>query len=70
MADAVARREWWKIALFTVQPGACRVGRRLALSGSGYGNPWFDVLVKPPFVPPGWCSARLDDAYTLRHRWR
>jgi tryptophan-rich sensory protein len=24
------------------------------LSNSGYGNPWFDALVKPSFMPPGW----------------
>jgi benzodiazapine receptor len=24
------------------------------LSGSGYGNAWFDALVKPFFMPPGW----------------
>jgi tryptophan-rich sensory protein len=24
------------------------------LSGSGYGNPWFDGLLKPAFMPPGW----------------
>ena len=24
------------------------------LSGSGYGNPWFDALEKPAFMPPGW----------------
>lgn len=24
------------------------------LSGSGYGNPWFDALVKPEIMPPGW----------------
>ena len=24
------------------------------LAGSGYGNPWFDTLVKPSFMPPGW----------------
>jgi translocator protein len=24
------------------------------LSGSGYGNAWFDGLQKPPFMPPGW----------------
>ncbi len=23
-------------------------------SGSGYGNPWFDALVKPELMPPGW----------------
>lgn len=24
------------------------------LSGSGYGNPWFDALAKPEFMPAGW----------------
>jgi tryptophan-rich sensory protein len=24
------------------------------LAGSGYGNPWFDALTKPAFMPPGW----------------
>ncbi len=24
------------------------------LSNSGFGNPWFDALVKPGFMPPGW----------------
>jgi tryptophan-rich sensory protein len=24
------------------------------LSGSGYGNPWFDAIAKPWFMPPGW----------------
>jgi translocator protein len=23
-------------------------------SNSGYGNPWFDALTKPSFMPPGW----------------
>jgi benzodiazapine receptor len=23
-------------------------------AGSGYGNPWFDALAKPSFMPPGW----------------
>ena len=23
-------------------------------AGSGYGNPWFDMLEKPAFMPPGW----------------
>lgn len=27
------------------------------LSDSGYGNPWFDALAKPGFVPPGWVFA-------------
>lgn len=25
-----------------------------SLSGSGYGNPWFDALKKPAIMPPGW----------------
>ncbi|TVV76864.1 TspO/MBR family protein [Sphingomonas solaris] len=24
------------------------------LANSGFGNPWFDALVKPSFMPPGW----------------
>ena len=24
------------------------------LSNSGYGNPWFDALIKPEIMPPGW----------------
>lgn len=24
------------------------------LAGSGYGDPWFDALAKPGFMPPGW----------------
>lgn len=24
------------------------------ISNSGYGNPWFDALVKPAIMPPGW----------------
>jgi len=24
------------------------------ISGSGYGNAWFDALAKPAFMPPGW----------------
>ena len=23
-------------------------------SGAGYGNPWFDALIKPDIMPPGW----------------
>lgn len=47
--------EWdWRIALITV-PLLVGLGSLSGwLSGSGYGNPWFDALVKPPFMPPGW----------------
>ena len=24
------------------------------IANSGYGNPWFDALTKPDFMPPGW----------------
>lgn len=24
------------------------------VAGSGFGNPWFDALAKPSFMPPGW----------------
>lgn len=24
------------------------------VSNSGYGNPWFDALIKPAIMPPGW----------------
>lgn len=27
------------------------------LSGSGYGNPWFDALAKPAIMPSGWVFA-------------
>jgi tryptophan-rich sensory protein len=53
MADAVQRRDWWKLAL------VCVVGIELlgGLSGwlaqSSDGNPWFDALAKPSFMPPG-----------------
>jgi benzodiazapine receptor len=55
MADAAMEtRGWGKFALLTV-PAIVLVGSASGwLSGSGYGNAWFDGLVKPPFMPPGW----------------
>lgn len=54
MTETAARTEWWKIALLTV-PAIVLAGSASGwLSGSGYGNPWFDALVKPAFMPPGW----------------
>ena len=54
MAEAAARREWWHYALVTV-PAIVLLGSASGwLSGSGYGNPWFDQLEKPFFMPPGW----------------
>ena len=54
MAEAVERRPWWRFALVTV-PAIVLLGSASGwLSGSGYGNPWFDELTKPFFMPPGW----------------
>ena len=54
MAEAIERREWWKIALVTV-PAIVLAGSASGwLSNSGYGNDWFDGLTKPFFMPPGW----------------
>lgn len=54
MAEAKERRRWWKTALITV-PAIVLAGSLSGfLSDSGYGNPWFDGLIKPFFMPPGW----------------
>lgn len=54
MTDFAGRRDWRRIALFTV-PAILIAGSASGwLSNSGYGNPWFDALVKPGFMPPGW----------------
>jgi tryptophan-rich sensory protein len=54
MAETASRRTFWKIALVTV--AAIEVLGSLSgwVSNSGYGNPWFDALQKPSFMPPGW----------------
>ena len=66
MAEAAEPREWWKIALIAV-PAIVLAGSASGwLSGSGYGNLWFDRLVKPPFMPPGWVfGAAWTTLYTL-----
>jgi translocator protein len=67
MAETAAeRREWWKYALVTV-PAIVVAGSASGwLSGSGYGNPWFDGLGKPTFMPPGWMfGAAWTTLYTL-----
>ncbi|MES1997592.1 MAG: TspO/MBR family protein [Pseudomonadota bacterium] len=47
-------RPWARIALLTV-PALILLGSASGwLSNSGYGNGWFDALVKPSFMPPGW----------------
>jgi benzodiazapine receptor len=48
------RMSFLRYALFTV-PAVVLLGTLSGrLSGAGYGNPWFDALVKPAFMPPGW----------------
>jgi tryptophan-rich sensory protein len=52
--QATPGRSWSRIAILTV-PAIVLAGSASGwLSGSGYGNPWFDALVKPSFMPPGW----------------
>lgn len=54
MAEAAGRREWWQYALVTV-PAIVLLGSLAGwLPNSGYGNPWFEALDKPFFMPPGW----------------
>ena len=66
MAEAVERTDWWKIALITV-PAIVLAGSASGwLSNSGYSNPWFDGLVKPWFMPPGWAfGAAWTTLYTF-----
>ena len=54
MAAAVEQRSWWRFAIVTVPAIVLLGSARGWLSGSGYGNPWFDALTKPFFMPPGW----------------
>lgn len=45
---------FWRKALVTV-PVVLVLGMASGrLSNSGFGNPWFDALVKPEAMPPGW----------------
>lgn len=54
MAETVERRSWWKIAVIAVIAIELLGGASGWVSQSGYGNPWFDALQKPSFMPPGW----------------
>jgi benzodiazapine receptor len=48
------RMSFLRYALFTV-PAILLLGTVSGrISGSGYGNAWFDVLAKPAIMPPGW----------------
>ncbi len=48
------RMSFLRYALVTV-PAILLLGTLSGrLSGSGFGNAWFDALAKPDFMPPGW----------------
>ena len=48
------RMSFLRYALVTV-PAVLLLGTLSGrISNSGYGNPWFDALVKPEAMPPGW----------------
>ena len=51
---AQLRLSFLRYALFTV-PAVLLLGTISGrIANSGYGNPWFDALTKPAFMPPGW----------------
>ena len=54
MADLAQDRDWRRLALITVPVLVLAGSASGWLSNSGYGNPWFDALEKPSFMPPGW----------------
>ncbi len=51
---AESGRNWWKVAIAAVIAIELAGGLSGWLANSGYGNAWFDGLVKPGFMPPGW----------------
>lgn len=53
-AQATERKVWWKVALLTVPVIVVLGNLSGLLSNSGFGNPWFDAVEKPSFMPPGW----------------
>jgi tryptophan-rich sensory protein len=54
MAETTRLGSSWKVALAAVILIELVGGASGWLSNSGYANPWFDALQKPPFMPPGW----------------
>jgi len=54
MAENAERRTSWKTAIIAVIAIELLGGLSGWLSQSGFGNPWFDALEKPSFMPPGW----------------
>lgn len=54
MAESVEGHPWGRIALVSC-PAILLLGWVSGwVSNSGFGNPWFDALKKPFFMPPGW----------------
>ena len=54
MAEVDTGRSWGKTAIVAIVLIEVFGGMSGWLSQSGYGNPWFDGLRKPFFMPPGW----------------
>src|SRR5262245_54256641 len=54
MVEVGEVRDWKRIALITVPLIVLAGSASGWLSNSGYGNDWFNSLLKPPFMPPGW----------------
>jgi benzodiazapine receptor len=48
------RMSFLRLALVTVPLVVLLGGVSGRLANSGHGNPWFDLLIKPSFMPPGW----------------
>ena len=65
-SKAQLRMSYLRIALITV-PLVLLLGTLSGrASGSGYGNPWFDALVKPDAMPPGWVFGAV---WTFLYIW-
>lgn len=64
--QVIEKTAWWKVALVTI-PVIVGLGSLSGLlSNSGFGNPWFDNVEKPAFMPPGWVfGATWTTLYTL-----
>lgn len=48
------RMSFLRLGLVTVPLVVLLGGVSGRIANSGYGNPWFDLLIKPAFMPPGW----------------
>jgi len=62
----VRRWRWWQVALVTAPLIVAAGSLSGYLSNSGFGNPWFDNVQKPGFMPPGWVfGVTWTSLYTL-----